>query len=140
VRAVIELEFDTTPTQADVEKYVSALIEDGEIDFTIDPATAPSVDSKNLETYSVVCLSTGHLTAPDVVELKRLACNPGMVLERDYGFFLKLFSADYKDENLSDLYSPELNSIIKWACQRGFQMVEFDQAAGEVAHFPTHDW
>ncbi len=140
MRAVIELEFDTTPTQADVEKYVSALIEDGGLDFTIDPVAAPSFDSKNLETYGVVCLNTGHLTAPDVVELKRLACNPGMVLERDYGFFLKLFADDYEDENLSDLYSFELNSIIKWACHLGVRMLEFDQAADEVADFPIHDW
>ena len=139
MRVLINLDFDATPTKKDVENYLSELIADGSLDFTVDPVSAPSFDSEDLETYSVVCLSTGHLTAPDVVELKRLARNPGMVLERDYGFFMKLFADDYEN-NLSDLYSSELNSIIKWACQRGFQMVEFDEAAEEVAHFPTHDW
>ena len=138
MRAVIELEFDTTPTQADVEKYVSALIEDGGLDFTIDPVAAPSFDSKNLETYGVVCLNTGHLTAPDVVELKRLARNPGMVFEREYGFFIKLY--DGVELNVSESYSLALNSIIKWACNLGVRMLEFDQAADEVADFPIHDW
>ena len=138
MRAIIELEFDTTPTNEGVEAYISELIADGGLDFTIDPVAAPSFDSKNLETYGVVCLSTGHLTAPDVVELKRLARNPGMVLERDCGFFLKLY--DGVECNVSESYSFELNSIIKWACNLGVRMVEFDHDADEVAAFPIHDW
>ena len=137
MRVLINLDFDATPTKKDVENYLSELIADGSLDFTIDPVAAPSFDSEDLETYGVVCLNTGHLTAPDVVELKRLARNPGMVLERDYGFFMKLFADDYEN-NLSDLYSFELNSILKWAFNLGFEMVEFDCDAMTVADFPIH--
>ncbi|MDB2343146.1 hypothetical protein N9V62_00495 [Porticoccaceae bacterium] len=137
MRVLIELDFDAPPTKKDVESYLSDLIADGSLDFTLDSETTPLPDSEGLETYSAVCLSTEHLAPSDLVELTRLARDPGQVLERDTGFFVKL--CEECEYNLGSFYSDELDSIIKWAHALGYRIIEFDCDVEVLSQFPVFE-
>ena len=62
-----------------------------------------------------------------------------MVLERDTGFFVKLYS-DEPDMNINPKYSDSLVQIINWAQQTGHRMIEFDGDADAHSEFMTHSW
>lgn len=95
------------------------------------------------ERYLVVAMSTGHLTEADNDVLTAAAddVDESMVMGRDTGFLIKL----YKDElseglNLHHGHSETIKDIIKWAYERGYQMIEFDSGAEVLPQFPTFDW
>lgn len=98
----------------------------------------------NPESYRVLVLSSSHITAADVSVLTREAFNAdnGMVMGRDTGFFIKLFS-DPSDTtmDINKDYSLALKSIVLWAKEKGYGMIELD-ADGPVMSdiFPTFDW
>jgi len=93
------------------------------------------------EIYLVVALSTGHITEADSKLLDELAnsIDAGMIMGREYGFFIKLFMDDL-ESNLRDGYSKELRTIITEAYKAGFQMIELDRDAPVIATLPTFSW
>ena len=134
MRVLINLDFDATPTKKDVENYLSELIADGSLDFTLDPEATPVV-SNGIGTYRAICLNTGHLTQSDISALEDASVNPGMVLKRDTGFFIKLFDEIERDST----YSDDLNAIIEWGHGLGHRLIEFDSDALEIDTFPISE-
>lgn len=101
--------------------------------------TLPAADE--VETYAVVAMSTGHLTIEDRDALQEAAdcAEENMVMARPTGFFIKLY--DLADSNdLRHGHSESIKRIIQWAKGLGFQMLEFDESAGEISCFPVYDW
>lgn len=92
------------------------------------------------ESYSVVAISTSHLTESDTVLLSQSFINgEQMTLQRHTGFFIKLYSHDLSS-NLKDTYSCSLKDIIKWAFKSGYRMIEFDRDADCHPGFEVHEW
>lgn len=94
------------------------------------------------ETYPVLALGTGHMTFEDSQYLDVLA-NTGsnMVMKRESGFFIKLYAGeDELEMNFNLHYSPSLTSIITFAYENGFQLIEFDSDAPALKEFTVHDW
>ena len=93
------------------------------------------------ETYNVLALSTAHLSPEDLDILQKEAEDPDewMVMSREPGFFIKLYCDD-TEKNLRDGYSDTIIEIIKYACTKGFQMIEFDRDAAVCGKFPTYDF
>lgn len=95
-----------------------------------------------IETYRAVALSTAHLTAQDLVALQGKSGANTMVMERDTGFFVKLYCCEEADiTNTDEHYSEHLNAILVWAVEQGYQLVEFDCDAPATDLFPCfkHD-
>ncbi len=95
---------------------------------------------REAEFYRVVAMSTGHLTEEDRDKLAE-AVNDGdqMVLQRESGFFLKLFNKE-SPGNYRHGHSETIKDIIRWACQSGCRMIEFDCDAPTLPQFPVFDW
>lgn len=95
---------------------------------------------KGVETYRTVALSTAHLTAQDLVALQSKSGGSTMVMERDTGFFVKLYCCEETEiTNTDERYSDHLNAILAWAVEQGFQLVEFDCDAPAVDLFPCFE-
>jgi len=98
--------------------------------------------SSNIETYTAVAMSTGHLSEEDKALLSKQAKDPGCsrIMEREYGFFIKVPGepADV-GYNLIEGGSKELNRIIIWAMGCGFQMIEFDADANYIDGFAVQE-
>jgi hypothetical protein len=94
--------------------------------------------------FKAICLSTAHLTKEDYDLLGSLACEHGesMHMDRDTGFFIKLYEEDGSDESLNTRkdYSGSLNRIVREAAEAGFRMIEFDCDAEVCEAFPTFEW
>lgn len=95
--------------------------------------------SDNVEKYTVLALSTGHLTAEDSLLLKELSRSSQMILGRDAGYFFKLYE-DEVESNLDEGMSEHLKHIIQCAHNSGFRMIEFDSDANVLPQFATFDW
>ena len=98
-------------------------------------------DPSEIESYTVVAMSTGHLTIEDRDALQEAAncVEENMVMARPTGFFIKLY--DLADtEDLRHGHSESIKRIIQWAMGLGFQMIEFDEAASELSCFPIYEW
>ena len=101
-----------------------------------------------METYSVLALSTGHLTKEDNALLHGITHHHphaldhqfyGMVMSREEGYFIKLYEEDYLNEAAE--FSPTLHKIIKYAHTEGHRMIEFDRDAEEYPEFfETFNW
>ena len=95
-----------------------------------------------VETYTVMVLSTAHLTPQDTEVLSEQAKNPDewMIMEREPGFFIKLYAfADHEGDNRFS-HSETLKNIIRYALANGHQMIEFDRDAVEMVDlFPVFD-
>lgn len=92
------------------------------------------------ESYRVMAISISHITELDSTFLSKLA-NDGdnMIMERDSGFFIKLYG-DELELNEREELSVSLNKIITHACNHGFQMIEIDQAIPALDIFRVHEW
>lgn len=93
-------------------------------------------------TYKVICFSNSHLPASDIEELKDRgeAFEYGMIMARDTGVVVKLYSEIESDEELiekglSDYY----NNIVIAAYKAGYGMIEFDVDACEYKTFPIFE-
>ena len=103
-----------------------------------------------METYTVLAMSTGHLTKEDNSLLHSITHrhhhaleNPfyGMVMTREKGYFIKLYDERYLNEEGATEFSPALQKIILHAHDEGHRMVEFDCDAAEYpALFETFNW
>jgi len=63
-----------------------------------------------------------------------------MIMARDEGYFIKLYSERYLNENITE-FSPALQKIILYAHDEGHRMIEFDRDAEEYPDlFKTFDW
>jgi len=101
--------------------------------------------NRDMETYQVVALSTGHLSAEDIDVLTRLSKDTArnMILGRDTGFIVKLYAPDPGEpdpqSNYDQDYSESLVKIVRWATSQGFQMIEFDADAPALSEFPVYE-
>jgi hypothetical protein len=98
---------------------------------------------EGVETYKVAALCTAHLTEKDSELLKIAGDDPdeNMVMSREYGFFIKLYSDEAAvNDNYRHGHSEAINNIIAWALAHGVELIEFDRDAGCVDGFPTFDW
>lgn len=103
----------------------------------IELSTSPG---EGVETYTAVALSTAHLTAQDLIALQSKSGGSTMVMERDTGFFIKLYCCEVASvSNTDEHYSEHLNAIVTWAADQGFQLVEFDCDAPAVNLFPCFE-
>lgn len=93
----------------------------------------------DMETYSVLAVSTGHITLADNGALKVAGYQTNMVMTRSTGFFIKLHQ-DNREENIRDDYSPSLNKLIEFAFDKGFGMIELDCDAEVLEGFDLYDW
>lgn len=98
------------------------------------------LDANGQVSYRTLVLSLAHITKEDEVVLAREKVNQdnGMILGRDTGFFIKLYE-DLED-CLMDDYSLPLKSLVIWAKEKGYSMIELDfegPVMDEV--FPTFD-
>lgn len=89
------------------------------------------------DTYQVVALNTSHLPESEIGSVCQ--SNSGMALIRSEGVFIKLYEELEETIELWSAY-PVLTEILKWAHQKGFRMVEFDQAAPELDQFTVFEW
>ena len=111
-----------------------------------------------MEVYSVLVLSTAHITKEDADVLHSITHRhpyilnhpfANMIMERDTGYFMKL----YEEEYLNDLaaypkvmaenmrFSTALQKIITYAYSEGHRMIEFDRDAEKYPEFfETFDW
>lgn len=102
---------------------------------------------QHLEHYRTLCLSTAHIRVKDREVLGEMAGDCGMVMARDYGYFLKLYG---NAESLPSYFtlkdgtkllpSPELQTLLYWALDKGFRMIELDRDAPVVSTLPQFNW
>ena len=92
-----------------------------------------------METYQVIALSTSHIEEDDTGALRIAAFQTNMVMERESGFFIKLYMNDLAG-NLRGDYSPSLCKVIEFAFNNDFQMIELDSDAEAIPELEQHDW
>ena len=92
-----------------------------------------------METYQVIALSTSHIEEDDTGALRIAAFQTNMVIERESGFFIKLYMNDLAG-NLRGDYSPSLCKVIEFAFNNDFQMIELDSDAEAIPELDQHDW
>lgn len=86
--------------------------------------------------YQCIGVSTSHLTSDDKDKLSLTAdgeCN--MIMERDTGFFIKLYEETEYTHNLCDNLSQEAQDVIMACHAAGFRMIEFDCDADELLEY-----
>lgn len=97
-------------------------------------------EKPSLEVYKAIAMSTGHLSESAVTVLN-CAADKGdqMVWRRDVGYIVKLF--DDEQANL-DWYghNEPLYTIVVWAFEHGYRMIDFDSGAGTLPFFSVYDW
>lgn len=94
----------------------------------------------SIESYHVAVLSTSHLTLKDAQFLSdSISSGEQMVLQRDTGFFIKLYPGSSR-QNFRHGHSNYIKNIIKWALANNFQMIEFDSDGEILPLFPVFNW
>ncbi len=111
-----------------------------------------------METYTVLAISTSHMTKKDNDVLHSITHRhphgldhpfANMVMNRDTGYFMKLYDeADLNDLTLHPKvidegmrFSPALQKVIMYAHSEGHRMIEFDCDAPEYPElFETFNW
>ena len=92
------------------------------------------------EQYKVVVMSTAHLTEDDTNSLTQAILDgESMVLERDSGYFIKLY-CDNLPDNYRHGHSDSIKAIIQWAFRNEFSMIEFDRDADIIEQFQVYEW
>ncbi|MEZ9143603.1 hypothetical protein AB4138_04050 [Vibrio sp. 10N.286.52.C3] len=106
----------------------------------------------NIELYVTMALSTSHLTEQDAEQLSFFAkdqSNSCQVMEREYGFFIKLLTAEPEDlkngtddivnlnrfESMSDWF----NIMMAFATANRISLIEFDRDASTNKLFEVFD-
>ncbi len=90
----------------------------------------------NFEKYQTVVFSTAHITEDDSLVLERLSQDNEMILSRDTGFFIKLFTEDNDVSN----YSEALQNLITIAVDNDFTMIELDSDGKIYDELPKFGW
>ena len=99
------------------------------------------------DVYSCIGINIAHLGDEDKHTLD-CAFSGEMVMERDTGWFVKLYEFDKKEEGgtletfFTELYqgiTPTLLTIFCEACQAGYRLIEFDMDALIVKDLPVFD-
>lgn len=85
-------------------------------------------DFERAESYVNVAVSIGHFTDDDVAKLFS-SISSNMIMERDTGFFIKLYDEVEYTQNLIDNLSDEAQQVILQAHAYGARMVEIDRDA-----------
>ncbi|PMM69879.1 hypothetical protein [Vibrio sp. 10N.261.46.F12] len=109
-------------------------------------------ETSSMELYLSLALSTCHLTQEDSERLSLLSHQDGPVnahvLEREYGYFIKLQAADpdvvmnteARTLNNIDGMSDAFNQIMAWATGNRIGLIEFDRDANQIPLFETFEW
>lgn len=102
-----------------------------------------------METYTALAMSTGHLTRDDNSLLHAITHRHphalkhhfhGMIMNRDEGYFIKLYDERYLNEDIPEI-SPALQKIILYAHDQGHRLLEFDCDAPEYPElFDIFNW
>lgn len=96
--------------------------------------------------YKTICISTGHIRSSDAEKLREDGDNPSqnMIMTRDTGFFVKLYSDDHDEVRVLEQdypgYSEAFYNVMKHVKEAGFTLVEFDCDATVYNSLPTFDW
>jgi hypothetical protein len=86
--------------------------------------------------YACIALSTSHLTQNDKDKLTNTATTDcGMIMERDTGYFIKLYVDKEYTLYLIDNLSQEAQDVIMACHNAGFQLIEFDRDADELLEY-----
>ena len=86
--------------------------------------------------YKCIGLSTSHLTRDDKDKLTRTAATDcGMIMERDTGYFIKLYVEKEYALDLIDNLSQEAQDVIMACHEAGFRLIEFDRDADELLEY-----
>lgn len=93
---------------------------------------------EKVESYKALAVCTGHLPQDDMGMLKDSRSN--MIMERDTGFFVKLY--DDLECNLKEFFlmSDEFNKIISFAFDNGYRLIEFDRDVDLYPDWKSFDW
>lgn len=84
------------------------------------------------EQYKTLCISTGDISAEDLNNLKHI--DSQMIMERDTGFFIKLYDEEeYNNDEFQSL-SFKTMVIIHAARDAGFRVIEIDCDAERLCH------
>lgn len=105
--------------------------------------------STKAEQYKCIAMSTGHLSEAAKAALTEAATKTvrgegggggGMVMERDTGWFVKMYSADdcAPNETMFPGFPDDLEAIFGACREAGYQLVEFDADASDVAGLDWH--
>jgi hypothetical protein len=88
--------------------------------------------------YKTIGISVNHVSEADRESLSELAIDEscGMVLERDTGWFIKLY--DESDSNNRHSISDDLKSLLESCLSAGYRMVEIDCDAKIYESLPTY--
>ncbi|CAH6906491.1 conserved hypothetical protein [Vibrio chagasii] len=109
-------------------------------------------ETSSMELYLSLALSTCHLTQEDSDRLSLLSQQDSPtdahVLEREYGYFIKLQTADFdvvmnteaRTLNNIDGMSDAFNQIMAWATGNRIGLIEFDRDANQIPLFETFEW
>lgn len=88
------------------------------------------------DTYKAIAISTSHLTQDDKDKLTNTAeSDCGMIVERDTGYFIKLYDEVEYTRNLIDNLSQGAQDVIMACHDGGFTMIEFDRDADELLEY-----
>ena len=96
--------------------------------------------------YKVIGICTSHIQQEDCDRLRVLGEDPsvGMILSRDSGAFVKLYTDEPDDVRILEEdypgFSPAFYNVLGQAKQAGYEMVEFDEAATEYESLPVFNW
>ncbi|MBL1456388.1 hypothetical protein [Methylophaga sp.] len=92
-----------------------------------------------METYPVIALNVSHIEKADDDALRIAAFQTNIVMERDSGFFIKLYMNDLAD-NLRGDFSPSLCKVIQFAFNYNFDWIELDSDAEAISELDQHAW
>lgn len=92
------------------------------------------------ETYTCLCVSTGHLTETDAKVMEAYANDRlnWMVTSREPGFFMKLY--DNREGNHYAELSDTANDLIAYAFDKGHRLIEIDRDGPVLDGVPVFDW
>jgi hypothetical protein len=92
----------------------------------------------SIDQYKTVGISVDHISEADRDSLSELAADEscGMILERDTGWFIKLY--EDIDSNNRYLISEGLKSLLESCLKAGYRMIEIDCDAQTYENLPTY--
>ena len=95
---------------------------------TIRLSNKERINVMSIEEYKVLVLSTEHLTQDDFDILDGMIFT-NMVMSRDTGYFVKLYSEQCYNTDAYEALSPSFAKIVQYASDNKFGMIEFDSDA-----------
>lgn len=86
------------------------------------------------DTYACIAVSTSHFTESDLAKLSATTSS-NMIMERDTGFFIKLYNEKEYNQDLCDNLTHTAQDVIMACHEAGFRLIEIDNAADELLEY-----